>query len=98
MLRTSVSLYADLPAQLAATAVQAAVRKPRPSIRPIGEATGDDGETCRVGLLCPHMGAALTWNDAERSWDCPWHGSRFSACGELLEGPATRDLPRYDRR
>lgn len=96
MLRTSVSLYADLPAQLVASAAQAAVRPPRPSIRPVGEATSDDGETCRVGLLCPHMGAALTWNEAERSWDCPWHGSRFSACGELIEGPATRDLKRYD--
>ena len=96
MLRTSVSLYGDLPVQLAASAVQAAVRPPRPSIKPIGEATGDDGETCRVGLLCPHMGAAVTWNEAERSWDCPWHGSRFSACGELLEGPATSDLKRYD--
>ena len=96
VLRTSVSLYADLPAQLAATAAQAAVRKPRPTLRPIGEATGDDGETCRVGLLCPHMGAALAWNEAERSWDCPWHGSRFSACGELLEGPATGDLTRHD--
>lgn len=42
------------------------------------------------------MGAALTWNDVERSWDCPWHGSRFSACGELIEGPATSDLKRYD--
>ncbi|MBB0990187.1 Rieske 2Fe-2S domain-containing protein, partial [Dietzia sp. SLG510A3-30A2] len=40
--------------------------------------------------------AALTWNDVERSWDCPWHGSRFSACGELIEGPATSDLTRYD--
>ncbi|MDO8393811.1 MAG: FAD-dependent oxidoreductase [Dietzia sp.] len=96
VLRTAVSLYADLPVQLAATAVQATLRPPRPTLRPIGEATGDDGRTCRVGLLCPHMGAALSWNEAERSWDCPWHGSRFSACGELLEGPATRDLKRYD--
>ncbi|WP_216692562.1 FAD-dependent oxidoreductase [Dietzia psychralcaliphila] len=96
MLRTAVSLYGDLPAQLVATAAQATVRKPRPSVRPVGEATDDDGQTCRVGLLCPHMGAALSWNEAERSWDCPWHGSRFSACGELIEGPATRDLKRYD--
>lgn len=94
--KNAVPLFADVPVQLAATAAQAIVRKPRPSIRPMGEATGDDGETCRVGLLCPHMGAALTWNDVERSWDCPWHGSRFSACGELIEGPATSDLKRYD--
>ena len=95
--RGAVPLAAGLPGQLVATAAQAVVRKPRPSIRPIGEARGDDGEVCRVGLLCPHMGAALTWNEVERSWDCPWHGSRFSACGDVLEGPAARGLTRYDR-
>jgi Rieske Fe-S protein len=34
----------------------------------------------------------LRWNDAELSWDCPLHGSRFTAAGALLEGPATSDL------
>ena len=92
----AVPFAAGLPGQLVATAAQAVVRKPRPSLRPIGQATGDDGEVCRVGLLCPHMGAALTWNEVERSWDCPWHGSRFSACGDVLEGPAARGLKRYD--
>ncbi|MGX1856355.1 FAD-dependent oxidoreductase [Dietzia sp. NPDC055340] len=94
--RGAVPFAAGLPAQLAATAAQAVVRPPRPSIRPMGQARGDDDETCRVGLLCPHLGAVLSWNEAERSWDCPWHGSRFSACGELLEGPAARGLTRYD--
>ncbi len=37
---------------------------------------------------CPHMGCALTWNPEERSWDCPCHGSRFSADGNLICGPA----------
>ena len=54
-----------------------------------------DGVTCRVSALCTHLGAALTWNDFERSWDCPAHGSRFAADGTRLEGPATRDLPRH---
>ncbi|MDF3312787.1 Rieske 2Fe-2S domain-containing protein [Rhodococcus sp. T2V] len=36
----------------------------------------------------------LRWNDAEDSWDCPLHGSRFTAAGTLLEGPATTDLRR----
>ena len=41
---------------------------------------------------CPHLGCALKWNPREHSWDCPCHGSRFGADGDLLEGPATDDL------
>ena len=44
--------------------------------------------------LCPHMGCALKYNAAERSWDCPCHGSRFSESGELLENPANSNLNR----
>ncbi|MBQ4578293.1 MAG: FAD-dependent oxidoreductase [Clostridia bacterium] len=40
---------------------------------------------------CPHLGCALRWNAAERSWDCPCHGSRFDEAGRLLDGPATAD-------
>ncbi len=53
-----------------------------------------DGATCRVSGVCTHLGGILRWNDAERSWDCPLHGSRFAADGTLLEGPAVSDLPR----
>lgn len=41
---------------------------------------------------CPHMGCALKYNRAERSWDCPCHGSRFDEVGALLDGPATDDM------
>ena len=41
---------------------------------------------------CPHLGCALVWNRAEHSWDCPCHGSRFTADGKLLDNPATDDL------
>ena len=56
-----------------------------------------DGTVRRVSAVCPHLGGILAWNDAERSWDCPLHGSRFGPGGELLEGPATCGLARLDR-
>jgi Rieske Fe-S protein len=54
-----------------------------------------DGEVHTVSAVCTHLGGRLRWNDAECSWDCPLHGSRFAADGTRLEGPATRDLRRY---
>lgn len=55
-----------------------------------------DGKVCRLSAVCTHLGGVLRWNTAERSWDCPLHGSRFAADGRLLEGPAVNDLPEAD--
>lgn len=41
---------------------------------------------------CPHLGCALKWNRQEHSWDCPCHGSRFTADGRLIDNPATGNL------
>lgn len=46
-----------------------------------------------VGPRCPHMGCVLKWNRAERTWDCPCHGSRFTPQGQLIDNPATDDKP-----
>ena len=51
------------------------------------------GSTTTVAPICTHLYGVLRWNDAERSWDCPLHGSRFDHAGRVLEGPATRPLP-----
>lgn len=51
-----------------------------------------DGVERRVSPVCPHLGGIVNWNDADESWECPLHGSRFAPDGTLLEGPATRNL------
>ncbi|MGF0315542.1 FAD-dependent oxidoreductase [Nocardia fluminea] len=52
-----------------------------------------DGETHTVSAVCTHLRGILNWNDAEKTWDCPLHGSRFAPDGAVLEGPATAPLP-----
>jgi Rieske Fe-S protein len=60
---------------------------------PVAVATVD-GEACAVSAICTHLGGVLRFNDLEKSWDCPLHGSRFAADGSVLEGPATKNLAR----
>jgi Rieske Fe-S protein len=51
-----------------------------------------DGTAHAVSLRCTHLGCLLRFNSAEKSWDCPCHGSRFDVDGAVLEGPATEAL------
>jgi glycine/D-amino acid oxidase-like deaminating enzyme/nitrite reductase/ring-hydroxylating ferredoxin subunit len=51
------------------------------------------GKPHEMSAVCPHLGCIVKWNDAESSWDCPCHGSRFDPLGKVLNGPANSDLP-----
>ncbi|NKY58835.1 FAD-dependent oxidoreductase [Nocardia flavorosea] len=55
-----------------------------------------DGRLHAVSAVCTHLGCLVAFNDAETSWDCPCHGSRFDIDGNVLEGPATTALDPID--
>ena len=52
----------------------------------------EGGALHAVSAVCTHLGCIVGWNNAERSWDCPCHGSRFDPDGQVLHGPAVQPL------
>lgn len=56
-----------------------------------------EGTLTLLSATCTHMGCLVRWNDAERSWDCPCHGSRFTTEGDVISGPAEKPLAEVSR-
>lgn len=54
----------------------------------------ESGDIHTLSPVCTHAHCIVNWNAAEKSWDCPCHGGRFSATGEVLNGPPIKDLQR----
>jgi glycine/D-amino acid oxidase-like deaminating enzyme/nitrite reductase/ring-hydroxylating ferredoxin subunit len=54
------------------------------------------GKQHRKSAVCPHLGCIVHWNPGEQSWDCPCHGSRYDATGEVLNGPTIAPLGEVD--
>lgn len=55
-----------------------------------------EGKVFAVKPVCTHLGCILNWNNADKTWDCPCHGSRFDYTGKNINNPAIKDLERVD--
>jgi Rieske Fe-S protein len=58
----------------------------------------ENGSVRAVSPICTHRGCQVQFNNAERTWDCPCHGSRFDIDGKVIHGPAVQDLAPIDEK
>ena len=62
----------------------------------VGMFKDSSGEVFAVDPTCTHLGCLLTWNNLDKTWDCPCHGSRFDYTGKNIYEPAIKNLKRYE--
>lgn len=62
----------------------------------VGIYKSKDGKIFAIEPYCKHLGCELSWNNLEKTWDCPCHGSRYDYTGKLITEPAVEDLDRID--
>lgn len=79
-----VSSAADLPRGTGAVL--------RHGLHKVAAYRDESGEVHECSAVCPHLGCIVRWNDVERIFDCPCHGSRFDRFGNVLSGPAISNL------
>ena len=58
----------------------------------------EEGHMHRLQAVCNHRGCTLVWNTAEKTWDCPCHGSRYNYEGQVIHAPALIDLRSYSEK
>jgi len=64
----------------------------RRGLKKIAVYRAENGKAQEMSAVCPHLGCIVHWNQAEHSWDCPCHGSRFTKDGKVINGPSNVDL------
>ena len=62
----------------------------------VGVYKNEQGEIFKVKPICQHLGCELSWNNLEKTWDCPCHGSRYTFEGKLIYGPSVKNLEKIE--
>lgn len=61
----------------------------------VGIYKDENGKVCKVKPVCKHLGCLLKFNELDKTWDCPCHGSRYDYKGKIIYGPSSRNLDSY---